>query len=71
MKPAIIIGSILLVIGILNWYLISSLRDKKEIKTVTMLQKAAKQAVNPWEKEQRDLDELSRLVKNIEDQTDS
>lgn len=59
-----IILVILLVIGV-NGALYLLMRRGKSNQTIQMWQRAAKSARNPWQEEKDQLEELSRLVKDM------
>lgn len=67
MEPKVIIALlivIVLVVGV-NGLLLVALRSGRDSKQIQMWQKAARTARDPWQKENQDLSELSRLVSHL------
>lgn len=67
MEPKVIIALLLvivLVVGV-NGLLLVALRSGRDSKQIQMLQKAARVARDPWQNENKDLAELSRLVADL------
>lgn len=62
----ILVGT--LVIGI-NGFLFYRLKGGQTRQHIRMWQKAARRARNPWESEDDQLDELSKLVAQLENET--
>jgi hypothetical protein len=57
---------IALVVGV-NGYLLAALRKGRSFQHIQLLQKAARRARDPWQPENKDLAELSRLVSQFKD----
>ncbi|GAB4578106.1 MAG: hypothetical protein Fur0022_08390 [Anaerolineales bacterium] len=55
---------VVLVIGI-NGLLLAAFRKGRDIQQIRLWQKAARTARDPWQKENKDLAELSRLVTEL------
>lgn len=67
MEPKVIIALIIvivLVVGV-NGFLVVALRSGRDSKQIQMWQKAARVVRDPWQNENNDLSELSRLVSNL------
>jgi hypothetical protein len=63
----IIIGLIVLFVLGLNIGLIRAARRGRFSREIEMYQRVARRAQDPWQKENQDLEELSRLVGNLKE----
>jgi hypothetical protein len=61
---------IILVVGV-NGFLILALRKGRDIQQIQLWQKAAKRARDPWQTENKDLEELSQLVSKLKQSGDT
>jgi hypothetical protein len=57
---------IVLVVGV-NGLLLVALRKGRDIQQIQLWQKAGQRARNPWQSENQDLAELSRLVSQLKE----
>lgn len=65
-KAGIVICLTLFIVVGINAAIYASLRRGNTIGQIELLRKAASRVRNPWEAEQKALDELSRRVKELE-----
>ena len=56
--------ALILVVGI-NAFLFVSLSHKNNVGQIELMRRAAKRARDPWEQENKDLQELSRIVEEL------
>ena len=77
MAPNVDPGKVLLVIGLtllivigVNVLIYFSVTRKGTIGQIELMQRAARQARNPWEREDNSLTELSKLVADLQNKSD-
>lgn len=70
-RAIIIAGATILVVILFNVMLYLSLRRGDEITTIDMVRKAARRARQPWKDEDDALQELSKLVNKLKDDSNN
>jgi hypothetical protein len=70
-RAIIVAGATILVVILFNVMLYLSLRRGDEVTTIDMVRKAARRARQPWKDEDDALQELSKLVNNLKDDSNN
>jgi len=63
--------TIFIIVGINATLYVSLVKNKNTVSQFDLLRKATKRARHPWEKEETNLEELSRLVKELNNKKDT
>ena len=67
----IVLGMVIVLIVVINGLLVVMFRNAKDIQHIQLIQRAVRQARNPWQKEEEALQALSQLVSQYKEDHDS
>lgn len=66
-KAFLVVFVTILIVIVINAAIFASVTRKNSVGQIELLRKAASRAKDPWQPENENLSELSRLVKNLQE----